>query len=390
MPAKLPVPSVAGLFWSFLRLGATSFGGPSMVAYIRRMAVEQKHWLEEDSFLAGVALCQVIPGATAMQTSAYVGLRTRGFIGAVASFTGFGLPAYVFMMVLSTLYTRAHSLPAVVSVFQGLQAVIVAIVANATLTFGRASLKSWRAVAIGVVAAAIFGLGLNPLMAVLCASVLGILLDIQPFKTRRTPDSPKIPHYWPVLISVAALSAIGYLFLFFLRRPLFELAGLMTIVDLSAFGGGFASLPLMFHEIVDVRAWLDGPTFLNGVVLGQVTPGPIVITATFVGNLLHGPVGGLIATIAVFLPSFLLVVATTPHFNRLLASGRFTMAVGGILCSFVGLLLTVTVRFALNVPWDLGRTLLACAAFVALVLKVDILWVVLAGVIISLVVFLAP
>ena len=382
-PAKLQRPSLVSLFLSFLRLGATSFGGPSMVAYIRRMAVEQKAWLHEDSFLVGVALCQAIPGATAMQTSAYVGLRTRGLVGAMASYAGFGLPAFLLMTALSIVYVHTQSLPAVISIFRGLQAIIVAIVANAAVSFGRTSLKNWRAVTIALIAAAMFGFGVNPIPVILSAALLGLMFGIQPFSARRTIDWPTAPNYWTALLFLVAGAATGFILLFLFRRPLFALAGLMSLVDLSAFGGGFASLPLMFHEVVDARRWLDGATFLNGIVLGQITPGPIVITATFVGYLLHGLLGGLIAAIGVFLPSFLLVVATAPHFNRLLASPYFTKAVGGILCSFVGLLLTVTVRFALDVHWDLIRTLLGLGAFCALLLNVDILWVVLAGTIIS-------
>ena len=96
-------PAIQELFLSFLRLGLTAFGGPAMIAYIRRMAVEKKHWLDPETFKAGVALCQVIPGATAMQAAAYVGLKARGAMGAAAAFVGFGLPAFLFMMVLSFL-----------------------------------------------------------------------------------------------------------------------------------------------------------------------------------------------------------------------------------------------------------------------------------------------
>jgi chromate transporter len=112
-----PQPSITQLFTSFLRLGITAFGGPSMVAYIRKMAVEEKRWLDAETFSDGVALCQIIPGATAMQMSAYVGLKTRGVIGAGASFIGFGLPAFLLMMAFATLYTYAHTLPIVVSAF---------------------------------------------------------------------------------------------------------------------------------------------------------------------------------------------------------------------------------------------------------------------------------
>jgi chromate transporter len=157
----------------------------------------------------------------------------------------------------------------------------------------------------------------------------------------------------------------------------------MSKIDLIAFGGGFASVPLMFHEIVEVRSWMDASTFLNGIVLGQFTPGPIVITATFVGYLVHGLLGALVATIAIFLPSFLILVGVAPWFDRLRTSPWFTRAIGGVLCSFVGLLFTVTVRFALNVHWDWPHLALGAAALTALVLKVDILWVVVAGTAIS-------
>ena len=112
-----------------------------------------------------------------------------------------------------------------------------------------------------------------------------------------------------------AASVGGYALLFFLNRELFDLALIMSRIDLIAFGGGFASVPLMFREFVELRSWMDGPTFLNGIALGQFTPGPIVITATFVGYLLKGPLGGLIATIAMFLPSFLILIGVAPWFD---------------------------------------------------------------------------
>lgn len=376
-------PSLSELSLSFLKLGAGAFGGPSMVAYIGRMAVEKKGWISRESFLDGVALCQLIPGATAMQTSAYVGLKTRGVMGAAVSFIGFGLPAFLLMMILSALYARTHSLPVVVSVFDGLQAVIVAIVANAVVLFGRSALKNSRDVIIAVVAALMFGFGLNPIAALLVAAVLGLARNAKT-SGQLVIGSRGIVHFpttsFLVLVSVAA-AGFGLLFRF--QRKLFDLAALMTMVDLSAFGGGFASIPLMLHEIVHVRGWMDGPTFLNGIVLGQITPGPIVITTTFVGYALHGPAGGLLATVSVFLPSFLLVVGITPLSGRLFASPYLNKALGGVLGSFVGLLLTVTVRFALNVHWNPLHIVLSIAAFIALLLKVDILWVVLGGALIS-------
>ncbi len=382
-----PVPSLAVLFGSFLRLGITAFGGPAMIAYIRKMAVTQKKWLDDATFQDGVALCQVIPGATAMQMAAYVGLKARSVRGAMATYVGFGLPAFFLMTALSVLYAATHALPAMVSVFSGLQAVIVAVVANAVVSFGKTSLKSWKNVLISGVAAGLFWLMVNPILIILLAAFLGMLLSSRQQADIRTGHDIQISTTMRPLLFLLLIAISGFALLYFLQKDLFQLALLMSRIDLIAFGGGFASIPIMFHEIVKVRAWLDGPTFLNGIILGQFTPGPIVITATFVGYLVHGFAGAFVATIAIFLPSFLMLIGVAPYFDRLRASPWFTRAIGGILCSFVGLLLTVTIRFAWNVHWDFPHMALAGAAFAALIFKLDILWVVLAGTAVSVLVF---
>jgi chromate transporter len=167
--------------------------------------------------------------------------------------------------------------------------------------------------------------------------------------------------------------------MFFFHRRLFDLATIMLRVDLFAFGGGFASVPLMLHEIVDVRGWLDSNTFMDGIALGQVTPGPIVITATFVGYKVAGVLGAVVGTIAIFTPSFFMVLATVPYFDHLQQSLLFGRAIRGVLASFVGLLLAVAINFGLAVSWTIPGAILAVAALSALLLKVDILWVVLVG-----------
>ena len=166
-----PPPEISRLFLSFFRLGLTAFGGPAMIAYMRRMAVEKKRWLDQETFKAGVGLCQVIPGATAMQMAAYVGLKTRGAMGAAAAFIGFGLPAFFFMMVLSALYSRYQDLPAAISLFTGLQAIIVGIVANAALSFGGNTLKGWKDILIAFAAAILFAFHVSPILVIIVASL---------------------------------------------------------------------------------------------------------------------------------------------------------------------------------------------------------------------------
>ena len=383
-------PSSKQLFGAFLRLGLTAFGGPSMIAYIRRVVVEQKRWLDVESFNGGVALCQMIPGATAMQVTAYVGLKKRGVVGAAACFIAFGLPAFLFMMVFAAVFSYTHNLPVVVSTFKGLQAIIVAIVANATFSFGRTTLKTWKHFLVAGFAAALFGLNVNPVPVIFLAAIVGLVLlePKQPAQHQTVHASPPILWNGKPIFIIIGIALVGFSLLFFLNRDLFNLAVLFFRIDLTAFGGGFASIPLMLHEIVDVRHWMDGPTFMNGIILGQVTPGPIVITATFIGFLLHGPLGGLVATISIFLPSFLLVIGVSPFFDRLRASPYFNKAIAGVLCSFVGLLFTVIFRFAGNVYWNFQLLALTGAALIALLLKVDILWVIGIGLLISIFLFI--
>ena len=318
-----------------------------------------------------------------MQVSAYVGFRARGLAGAAASFIGFGLPAFLLMVGLSSFYLRSHSLPPIVAVFNGLQTIVVAIVANATVSFGKGSLKGFWDATIALFAAGLFGLGVSPILVIALAALLGLAIykdkPVETFSAASARNSGSVGS----LFIITAVAAFGFVLLFFLERRLFDLGTVMLKIDLFAFGGGFASVPLMFHEIVEVRSWMDSQTFLNGIALGQITPGPIVITATFVGYIFYGLFGAVVATLSVFLPSFLMVIGVTPYFDRIRNSAYFSRAIGAVLCSFVGLLLTVTFRFSSNIQWDVHRGLLAAAAFVALFLKVQILWVVLMGTIFS-------
>ena len=376
--------SVVHLFLSFLRLGLTAFGGPTMVAYIGDLSVKKNRWLDQETFRNGVALCQSIPGATAMQVAAYVGLKARGLSGAAATYTGFGLPAFFFMLLLSWAYIRLGNLPWVLSLFHGLQVIVVAIVANATFTFGKETVRNYLDAAIAAASAAAFWYGINPFYVILGAGLCG--MTIFRVSQANNPGAGREVNRQSVgrFFILLAVVISGMVLLCLANRKLFNLALLMMKIDLFAFGGGFASIPLMLQEVVNVRGWMDGKTFMDGIALGQVTPGPIVITATFVGFLTYGFAGAAIATIAIFTPSFVLLILGSHIFTKLQRSTPFNRAVKGVLASFVGLLLFVTIRFALAVPWDILRLVIVTAAVAALLKKIDILYIVLAGALFSI------
>jgi chromate transporter len=373
------------LFATFVRLGLSAFGGPAMVAYIRQAVVSEKGYISDAAYRYGVAVCQAIPGATAMQMVAYVGLRAGGVRGALAAYLGYGLPAFLLMVVLSAVYTQSQAVPRVVSAFAGLQVVVVALVANATINFGRSSLRCGRDILLAAGAAALLALGAAPIAAIVIAALVAVLLykgvaspgDQSPnIGAGETLNESSLVRLAPFLM---VFPAAGMVSLFLFQRGLFDLAAVMMKIDLFAFGGGFASVPLMLHEVVSVRSWLDSKTFMDGIALGQVTPGPIVITATFVGYRIAGLGGAIVSTIAIFTPSFIMLLIMVRWFDRLYRFALFRRALHGALVSFVGLLLAVTVRFALAVPWTVTTIILCGLAFAALRCRVDVLWVVIAG-----------
>jgi chromate transporter len=143
-------------------------------------------------------------------------------------------------------------------------------------------------------------------------------------------------------------------------------------------------MPIMYHELVNLFGWFSEKTFMDGVILGQVTPGSIIISATFFGYMHFGILGSILATIFVFIPSFLILMGIIPFFDRLKSYPKFNKVINGILCSFVGLLTVVTYRFTIGIHWNLINILFVLVALVLLVRKVDVIWVVLGGIVLSI------
>jgi len=382
-----PEPSIARIFLSFFRLGLTAFGGPAMVAHIGEMVVEKNSWMSRGAFKDGVATAQTIPGATAMQTAAYAGLRIRGLAGAAAAYIGFGLPATVLMIGLSAVYSATHDLPVSHALFQGLQAIVVAIVAGACFTFGRTTIKSWKDAVIALAAASYLMLNGSPFLVIFFAAGIGVLFHRQRDSIIGvdTGESKTMARFPAKQIMMIVFFAAATLVVLYIIKPvLFQLSYLMMQIDLMAFGGGFASVPLMLHKVVDIKKWMTAESFMDGIAMGQITPGPIVITATFVGYQVAGIAGAIVSTAGIFLPSFVLIIAAAHSFYRLKQNAIFQSATRGILASFVGLLLATTVKFGLAAHWEPISVLLCTGAFTALMLKADILLVVSIGGVLSL------
>jgi chromate transporter len=226
--------------------------------------------------------------------------------------------------------------------------------------------------------------GINPIAAIASSAIMGaLLLENQGISKDKIPPENNNSNVFVVITLLCFM--IILIILYFLDNELFKISFLMFRIDLSAFGGGFASVPLMYHEIVESYSWMDRETFINGIALGQITPGPIVITATFIGYMLRGFTGAIISTISIFLPSFLMVTGIEPYFNRLHSYDIFNKAINGILCSFIGLLASVTITFLLKVEWNYVLISMAIISFIALYKKLDLIWIIIAGILVSII-----
>jgi len=373
-------PSYSELFLSLLWVGFTAFGGAAMSVQIRRHFVEKKQWIDANSFDSGLALCQVIPGAIIMQLVAYIGLKVKGVRGAIVCFVGFGLPAFLLMLALSMLYKYSKNISTAETILSGLRVIMVAIVAYAAYTFGKKNFHHYTDVIISVVAASLFFLQIHPALVLVIASGLGIILSKNEFfPVRNIVRTNTLPFFFWLL----ALVLVCYGLLFLLNPKYFLLATIMLHIDVFSFGGGLAAIPIMYHELVVFYHWFDEQTFMDGVILGQVTPGSIIIAATFYGYMHFGILGSVLATVCVFTPSFLILMGIVPFFDKLSEYPRFNKIINGILCSFVGLLVVITYRFAIDIHWNTLNIIFTLIAFVLLLKNVNAIWLIMAGILLS-------
>lgn len=364
----------------FLRLGLTAFGGPAMVPFIRSMAVDHEKWISEKNFKLGMSIAQMIPGATAMQIAAYVGLRARGGPGALVAYFAFGLPAFILMLGLSALYFSAQDIPMIKAAFSGLQLIVVALIFHAAINLARRYLDTLASKLLACLAGVWLGLKGNPILALITVCVLAIFIFRE--EQGKLPPTTEEKSVGRPLFSAVVFAVLFAVFLgglFFYDPKLFNLGLLMAKIDCFAYGGGYVSVPIMLHEVVEVRGWLNNAQFMDGIALGQITPGPIVMTGAFVGYVVAGVAGATVAAICVFTPSLIFMCAATEFGDKLTRSPLSRRALKGSLVSLVGLIAAVAAQFAVATEWSPLRVVVTLGSFLALRLGVDILWVVLCG-----------
>jgi chromate transporter len=383
--------SLKSLFAKVFKLGAMAYGGPAMIAQIKETAVNRYGWVKEGEFMRGVALCQLIPGATMVQIVTYVGYRVRGIWGALTAAVAFVLPAFIALLILSAIYFKFHNLWVIQALFKGLGAIVVAIILNACITFGRSILKDWKVILIAALSFFAFFFQWNFVLIFVLAAVAGFVLRPKIPQTKAAASggpSPDVKRKEYLIIALlAAVICLALIVSYVVDPKITDLSLNLSKIGALAFGGGFTAIPLIQYEMVTRYQWLSTKEFLDGIALGQVTPGPILITATFVGYKVANLLGAFMATVGVFFPSFFILVLLIPYHDRLRGVEKVRMMEQGILGSFIGMIALVLYNFGRTSLVDIPRILMAAAAFFAIYKKMSLPYILLAGGMLSILIY---
>jgi chromate transporter len=384
----------------FLRLGFTAFGGPAAhVAMMEDEVVRRRGWLSREEFLDRLSAANLIPGPTSTELAIHIGLQRGGVLGLLLGGACFILPAALLVGILAWAYVRFGSLPALAGVLQGVKPVVIAIVLQALVGFGKTALKSWTAVALALLAAVATALGAEPLLVLLATGLASLAVRA----ARRPPAAaglaglpglPGLGALAPAAAGAGAAFTLGGLFLVFLK------------IGAVLFGSGYVLLAFLRTDLVERLGWLTEAQLLDAVAVGQVTPGPVFTTATFVGYVLGGAAGAAVATVAIFLPAFVLVGLSGPLVPRLRRSPLAGAFLDGVNLASLALMAVVTAQFAagaLRLPAGAAATplgwaaallpavaLFAASAVLLLRYRVNSSWLVLGGAAIGAALSLAP
>ncbi len=345
-------PSLGGIFWAFLVMGATAFGGPvAHFGYFRTEFVDRRKWIDERGYADLVSLCQFLPGPASSQTGIAIGMIQRGWLGGVAAWLGFTTPAAIIMIGLGFGLSFAET-AAGQGVVHGLKLAAVAVVANALWGMARNACGDALRVSFAAIACVVIlfaGAAWFQLLVIAAAAIAGsLILRDAPLDTSNATPASGNRSVGLLLLAVFLLLLLGLPILAESTQSgnLDAFTGFYRVGSL-VFGGGHVVLPLLEAEVVPT-GWTSTDAFLAGYGAAQAIPGPMFALTGYLGNIidpgngyLGGWTGGVLAIVAVFLPSFLLLGATLPYWDALRSRARIRSALSGVNAAVVGLLLAV-------------------------------------------------
>lgn len=374
--ALIPVRELAGFF---LKLGCIAFGGPAAhIAMMEQEVVHRRGWLTRERFLDLLGAANLIPGPSSTEMAIYIGLVRAGWRGLIVAGTCFILPAMVIVLALAVAYVQYGALPQVVWLLYGVKPVIIAIIIQALWSLGTKAVKGPLTGAVGMAVVGLSLIGVNVVLLLFAGGLLVMLLsNLREARAGRAGAAALAP---PILLTASpmltATTATGAM----VPVSLWSLTMFFLKVGSILFGSGYVLLAFLRADLVQHWGWLTDRQLIDAIAVGQFTPGPVFTTATFIGYVVAGYPGAILATIGIFLPSFLLVAASYPIIPRLRRSKWTAGFLDGVNVASLGLMAAVT--------WQLGRAALVDGVTVALGLlstialfraRVNSAWLVLGG-----------
>jgi len=370
--ARSSFEELARLGGIFLRLGMISFGGPAgHIAMMEDELVRRRGWVTREKFLDLVGAVNLIPGPNSTELAFYLGLLRAGWAGFLVAGTAFILPAAILVAAFAWAYVRYGMLPQAAALLYGTKPVIIAVVAQALWGLGRTAVRTRFLAALGIAVVVASFLSVNP---VLLLFATGAIVALGRMLLERPPSHPSLSG---VLVGAAALptgaagaAAVGVwsLFFYFLK------------VGAVLFGSGYLLIALLRADLVERWHWLTEAQLLDAIAVSQVTPGPLSTAATFIGYLLAGPWGALLATIGIFLPGFVIVGASGRLIPRLRQSRLAGAFLDGVNVGAVALMAAVSWQLGRAALVDIPTTAIAVASGVLLLrFRVNSAWLVLGG-----------
>jgi chromate transporter len=400
--ANMKKPTLCEILKTVLYIGAVGYGGPAILVVMKRIIVHEKEWISEKEFMDALSLSQILPGAIGVTLLGYIGHRLKGLPGGILAPFTFALPAMITITVLAWAYFTYGTLHFVQSIFTGLGALVVALLINAALVIGKSVFKkidrnSYKGALIPLlIFPCIYFFHWNVVYVIPASGALGILFFYfsKEFEQEKVPrhlaadvdDAPGMPRLYNVLPLAVLIVFLATVFL--------SVAGTWSIfatflkIGMLGFGGGFGAIPVIQHIVVDGKHWLDLTTFRDGIALGQITPGPVFITATFIGYKVQGIIGALIATIGIFVPS-LTAIILIGHAHAKIKDLKIVRAlIQGVLSGFIGLLFSVVLQFGFQSLINWQTWVIFIISFLYLTWwKKDAVWLILGTIIVSLILF---
>jgi chromate transporter len=374
---------------SFFRLGCVAFGGPAAhIAMMEDEFVTRRKWIDRDHFLDLVGATNLIPGPNSTEMTMHVGFERGGWPGLFIAGTAFIIPAVVISGFLAWLYIRYGTLPGVEPYLVGIKPAVLAVIFGALWRLGTQAVKDWRHALIGVAALSALALGIGEIAALILGGVIGMLwlragsLGWGGSKSALIFLSPGLSHPWSTAVVAAAVAGATTM----ATVSLWKLGLFFLKVGAVLYGSGYVLFAFLEGTLVDDYGWLTNDQLVDAIAIGQITPGPVLSTATFVGYLIGGWPGALVATVAIFLPSFFYVLVLNPIIPKLRRSPWMGAFLDAVNVAAVALMVWVTFRLGQTTMTDwVAWVILAVAAVAHLRYKLNAALVVIGGAVLGVV-----